>query len=347
MTSTPKRRRGPDHAAAFGAGRHQRAGLLVGRHAGWLRCGSSPHPCRYRCLPVVSLPVIHTVSIDRTPFAGGSGQHVHDLVGRRRRAVDAGAEIGHEQEFLQAFLAVFQRHHKARDAHQLADDGRFTGALSHTSRIFFIISAGARVAVVQHLEIDALEVLERVPVGRHQGVPGDGARMRPGLGPQRTLRRRRPAAASSGHACTGLGAAPCRTQAARPARRGTIGVMGNFRFAGKARRPATDGRRASRAPGWQAYPPAPRRRTAPTARRGRRRQQRDAETLLHPGPGAPHGHRRCGSAQQCTGQRHQRAFGGQQHQHMARAGTHGAQHGQFAPAFVQPGQHHGHQLKPG
>ena len=34
------------------------------------------------------------------------GQHVDDLVGRRRRAVDAGAEIGHEQEFLQALLAV-------------------------------------------------------------------------------------------------------------------------------------------------------------------------------------------------------------------------------------------------
>jgi hypothetical protein len=36
-------------------------------------------------------------------------------------------------------------------------------------------------------------------------------------------------------------------------------------------------------------------------------------------------------------------FDGQQHQHLARAGAHGAQHGQFAPAFVQPGQHHGHQ----
>jgi hypothetical protein len=105
----------------------------------------------------------------------------------------------------------------------------------------------------------------------------------------------------------------------------------------------TDGKRASPARGWQAYPPAPRPQTAPTARRWGRRQQRDAKLLLHPGPRAPHGQGGCGSSQQCTSQRDQRAFGRQQHQHMWRAGTHGAQHGQFAAAFIQPRQHHGHQ----
>ena len=33
----------------------------------------------------------------------------------------------------------------------------------------------ARVTVVQHLEIESLEFLERIPVGRHQFFPGDGA----------------------------------------------------------------------------------------------------------------------------------------------------------------------------
>jgi hypothetical protein len=53
----------------------------------------------------------------------------------------------------------------------------------------------------------------------------------------------------------------------------------------RARRPATGGRRAIRAPGWQAYPRPPRHRTGPTAAAVGAGLQRDAEARLHPGSG--------------------------------------------------------------
>ena len=81
----------------------------------------------------------------------------------------------------------------------------------------------------------------------------------------------------------------------------------------------------------------------PLRGRRRRQRQRDAVVRLHPGPGASTASATAAAPSSTPSSVTSAPSAASSTSTWRGAGAHGAQHGQLAPAFVQPGQHHGHQ----
>ena len=103
----------------------------------------------------------------------GLGQHVNQLVGRRRRHMNAGPEVRHQQELADGIGAAVQRHHEARNAHRPT-----LHAVHHRGRVPLRPQprhqlGHARIGVVNHRQLVVGEQGLGMPVGRHQRIPTD------------------------------------------------------------------------------------------------------------------------------------------------------------------------------
>ena len=100
-----------------------------------------------------------------------------ELVGGRRRDVHAGTEIRDEEKLADLLAAGLERHDEAGDAHartsHALDQGRTVPLLAHALQRL----GGARVVVLELVELEAGEEALGVPVGRDEVVPADLAEL--------------------------------------------------------------------------------------------------------------------------------------------------------------------------
>ena len=107
---------------------------------------------------------------------------MHHLVGRRRRHMDAGAEIRHQQELADVLFVALKTHQEAGHADLLAvQRGHHRRLLPGLPELVHHLH-GARIVVLQAFHVELAEDGVGVPVGRHQVVKGDGAVTAGGLG---------------------------------------------------------------------------------------------------------------------------------------------------------------------